>query len=116
MGLDMFLNKVENNTRTEFAYWRKANQIHNWFVENIQEGKDDCGTYQVSGRKLKELVNLCKEVLQNFKQAEELLPTREGFFFGSTAYDEDYYEDLHNTIEQLKDIDDEDIYEYTSSW
>ena len=25
------------------AYWRKANQIHNWFVTNIQGGNDNCG-------------------------------------------------------------------------
>ena len=26
----------------EVMYWRKANYIHNWFVENIQNGSDDC--------------------------------------------------------------------------
>ena len=46
----------------EAGYWRKANQIHKWFVDNVQEGIDDCGNYDVSIDKLKELLSLCKKV------------------------------------------------------
>ena len=46
----------------EAAYWRKANQIHNWFVENVQDGNDDCREYYVSVEQLKELLQLCKKV------------------------------------------------------
>ena len=34
------------------GYWRKANQIHKWFVDNIQAGKDDCGYYPVTSENL----------------------------------------------------------------
>ena len=34
------------------ATWRKANQIHNWFVENIQGGEDDCKEYYVSSENI----------------------------------------------------------------
>ena len=44
------------------AYWRKANAIHNWFVNNIQEGEDDCKEYYVSTEDLQKLLDLCKEV------------------------------------------------------
>ena len=44
------------------GYWRKANQIHKWFVDNIQNGNDDCGDYDVSIDQLKGLLKLCKEV------------------------------------------------------
>ena len=44
------------------GYWRKANQIHKWFVDNVQEGVDDCKEYYVSVEKLKELLDICKEV------------------------------------------------------
>lgn len=55
--------------------------------------------------------------------AEEILPTQSGFFFGSTNYDQWYYEDLINTKEQLEtilaEIDehniDEEMY-YQASW
>lgn len=44
------------------AYWRKANQIHKWFVDNIQEGNDDCKSYYVGGDQLQELLKLCKQI------------------------------------------------------
>ena len=46
------------------GYWRKANAIHNWFVQNVQDGKDDCGSYYVSREQLKELQAECYKVLQ----------------------------------------------------
>jgi hypothetical protein len=101
-----------------YAYWRKANQIHNWFVQNIQGGQDDQEDYTVLGSQLLELVDICKEVLskrdENF--SKENLPTVDGFFFGSTSYDEYYYTDLEETIEKLKDVQPNDEYTYGSSW
>lgn len=97
----------------EAAYWRKANQIHDWFVNNVQNGKDDCRAYEVSVTQLKTLVGLCKQILNKedgtgentrVELAKELLPTQDGFFFGDTNYDEYYFQDLENTIEQLEPI------------
>lgn len=105
--------------RAELGYWRKANHIHQWFVENVQGGEDDCGNYYVEREQLQTLVDLCKEVLENRGTANEKLPTASGFFFGSTEYDDYYYQDLELTISQLEkaialpvnwDI------EYHSSW
>ena len=47
----------------DLGYWRKANQIHRWFVENVQDGTDDCGEYEVSKEQLEELLDICREVL-----------------------------------------------------
>lgn len=116
MGLDMFLLDQE---RLEIGYWRKANQIHNWFVENIQEGIDDCGDYPVTISQLDELKSLCQEVLDNKEKAEELLPTRAGFFFGSIEYDDYYFDELIDTIRIIDDIkNDNEITEisYVASW
>ena len=44
------------------AYWRKANQIHNWFVQNVQGGVDECQPSDVSIEQLRELVEICKKV------------------------------------------------------
>lgn len=33
--------KVKEITE-EVGYWRKANAIHGWFVDNVQKGNDDC--------------------------------------------------------------------------
>ncbi len=45
------------------GYWRKANAIHQWFVTNVQDGKDDCGEYYVTEDKLRQLLELCNRVL-----------------------------------------------------
>lgn len=52
------------------GYWRKANQIHNWFVENIQDGVDDCNYHrEVTEEDLEELLDLCKRVLNSCEMA-----------------------------------------------
>ena len=47
----------------QVGYWRKANAIHSWFVENVQGGVDDCGTYDVEREHLVRLRDLCQEVI-----------------------------------------------------
>ncbi len=102
----------------EVGYWRKQNQIHRWFVENIQHGEDNCGEYYVSSEKLAELLELCQKVKADNSLAEELLPSASGFFFGGTEYDEWYFNGIDNTIEILKEAleDERGEYYYTSSW
>ena len=130
MGLDMYLYGRKDNyhlteynigrigIQVEVGYWRKANQIHKWFVDNVQDGVDNCATYYVDISQLRKLKSLCEKVLHDNTLAEELLPVSDGFFFGSTQYDEFYFHDLQNTI----DIIDKclkleyDYYEYSSSW
>ena len=109
------LDKVTFVTES-VAYWRKANQIHNWFVENVQDGEDDCRKYHVHFEKLQELVDTCVKVLDNHSLAKELLPTREGFFFGDTEYNKYYYKQLEDTVEALKDLKDNGDYYYEASW
>jgi len=108
------------NIEEEVGYWRKANQIHRWFVENVQNGVDNCGEYSVSKSELETLRNICTEVVNDHSKAEELLPSAAGFFFGNTNYDEWYYNDVEHTIEIIDKIFSEsdgnqDIY-YSSSW
>lgn len=112
------------------GYWRKANSIHQWFVDNCQDGIDECQETTVSKSKLVELLDLCKRVrekkthsLEKGLEPELALPTQAGFFFGSTDYDGWYWEDIDRTIEILSGILNEkgiDNYEvsfiYHSSW
>lgn len=47
----------------EVGYWRKSNQIHNWFVEHVQDGEDDCDYHrEVTEDDLLELLETCKKV------------------------------------------------------
>lgn len=144
MSLDMYLNKktyvgssrnklkitgVKSRidiARVEYivediAYWRKANAIHRWFVNNVQEAKDDCKPYNVSIDQLKKLLELCKQVQKEPDKAPELLPTQDGFLFGSTEYDARYFQSIGYTVDviwaELKDYDDQSQeYDYQSSW
>ena len=153
MGLDMYLIKNKDfGFGKEVFYWRKANAIHSWFVQNVQNGNDDCELYPVSKEKIQDLLSLCKKVVKeselipgkvivsySFKNgksvpnyedgfvvsnpsvAKDILPTKSGFFFGSTEYDEYYVHDLKETIKActriLKEFDfDHDTLYYHSSW
>ena len=102
----------------EAMYWRKSNQIHKWFVDNVQKGTDDCGNYDVSREQIEELRQLILKVLDT-KNAT-LLPPQEGFFFGSKTVDDYYWQDLRDTEEKLgkvlEDLTDNWSFEYHSSW
>jgi hypothetical protein len=105
----------------EAIYWRKGNAIHAWFVKNAQNGNDDCGYYYVSIDQLKELENICDQILLDRNRAIELLPPQPGFFFGSTDLDEYYYKDIEETKGKISKllatpgINNWDFY-YHSSW
>ena len=145
MGLDMYLSakrylwekdregiKVSSfdipapleldEVRCRAAYWRKANQIHGWFVRNVQDDTDDCGSYEVSRDDLQALVDLCRKVLANRKLAAKLLPPNEGFFFGGYEYDDYYFNELQRTADELVALlealpkDSGWCFEYQSSW
>lgn len=106
--------------QVKIGYWRKANAIHDWFVQNCQDGNDDCRESYVSIEQLEELRKICQMVLDNHALASEHLPTTSGFFFGSTEYDELYFQDLQSTVEiidnALSKIGDEWTFTYQSSW
>ena len=110
--------KVKTIT-VEAGYWRKSNQIHNWFVANVQEGKDECQDSYVSREQLKELREVCQKVLDNNELAEQLLPTASGFFFGGTEYDQWYFNDLEETIKIIDNallMPEQWDFNYRSSW
>lgn len=106
--------------KMKVAYWRKVNAVHGWFVDNCQNGEDDCRSAYVSRETLQELLDICKKVTDNHSLAEELLPVAQGFFFGSYEYDDYYFGDIAETIDMLTSVlantpTDWD-FEYQSSW
>ena len=131
------------------AQWRKANAIHRWFVENVQDGKDECQESYVSTEQLQTLLTTVESVLNAIKVtdgdahngtawdqngrteeyepgriitnpevAHTLLPTKSGFFFGGTDYDEFYIQDLEYTRDTIKSIlaEEDSEYYYRASW
>lgn len=101
------------------GYWRKANAIHKWFVDNVQDGRDECQASYVSRDKLRELKSACEAILNNNVKAPEILPTASGFFFGDISYDEWYFQDIKQTITVIDNalkLPDSWGFEYQSSW
>ena len=135
MGLDMnvYATNGENLTQDDpygeddlwqdlnSWYWRKANQVHKWMVENVQHGEDNCGVYEVDINQLRELKDIVEEIIADPSKAPDLLPTESGFFFGSQEYDEWYREDMELTLQNLNEMLEEyksgpTRFFYTSSW
>jgi len=114
------------NIEERVIYWRKANQIHAWFVKNCQDGVDECQESEVSREQLQELCDACRVVLMSKgkknakKVANENLPPQEGFFFGTAEIDEYYYQDIEHTMNELfKILVKEDVeadFYYRASW
>lgn len=97
-------NFMSKTTEYQVAYWRKANAVHQYFIDNCAEGVDDCKPIWVGIEDLKKLVTICREIIADPTKAQEKLPTQTGFFFGSAKYDEYYLQDLEDTVEQLEPI------------
>lgn len=132
----------------EIGYLRKVNSVHNWIIQNVADGVDNCQEIYLSETDMKELLTTINTVLESCELvdgiinngytfengekkmntekgkvvkdssvAEELLPNTEGFFFGSTDYDEWYVNDLKEAKEILETAVSEagSIY-YRASW
>lgn len=113
----------------QVGYWRKANAIHQWFVDHCQDGVDDCRNAYVSREQLAELRDLCRSLMSAYETDPEAataragteLPPQSGFFFGSTDTDDGYWQDLRETANLLTAALDENgdgwgEFQYHSSW
>ena len=120
LGLDQFDSDDSSITvSVTVGYWRKANAIHKWFVDNVQDGVDECQYSYVSRDKLLELKSACEAVHSNCTKAPEILPTQDGFFFGDTSYDEWYFQDIEQTIKIIDaalKLPNSWDFEYHASW
>lgn len=119
------------NISVYVGYWRKANAIHRWFVTNVQDGDDDCGSYYVSREDLSSLKDICERILSLKNSgasvldvvglALDILPPQSGFFFGNAEVNDWYFEDLQYTYDLLSELLFDPKYEpfdfeYRSSW
>lgn len=123
---------------TYSLYWRKANHIHNWFVENVHHGDDNQEDFSVSKEDLIALKETLEKATEIYNKAtfsstgafldpsvpeklEELLPTRGGFFFGDTSYSGSYHSYNESTLKDIKtilaEVDfDKYMFVYSASW
>lgn len=102
-------------------YWRKANQIHGWFVDHVQDGVDECKEHDVSHDDLRALLEICKRVKANPAEAEKILPPTGGFFFGTYEIDDYYMEQIDYTMKALEALlaalpESDYEFSYRASW
>lgn len=62
---------------SEVGYWRKANAIHKWFVDNVQDGIDNCEYYEVTKEQLEELLEVCIKVREGSKLVKGMIKNGE---------------------------------------
>jgi hypothetical protein len=86
----------------EMAYWRKFNALHNWFVERLQSGIDECQLSEIDEDTLVSLIDELKAASRG-EFVEDLEPVS-GFFFGSTEKDQYYYECINDALHLFGDV------------
>ena len=88
----------------EVMYWRKANAIHNWFVQNCQNGVDECQETYIPRDQIEALLITLRNIVSDPSLAKDLLPPTSGFFFGSTELDDWYWDNVKRTIPVLEQL------------
>ena len=115
MGLDIYFTKRKEE---EIGYFRKVNFLVKYF-ENLGFDVENQTPFKINKYDVKDLLNRCDQVLKNHDKAPELLPTMGLFFFGNTEYNEDYFNDVKEVKDYIKNIllpefdnlsDEEEIY------
>lgn len=116
-GVADFISPDTPSATVEFvvAYWRKAHTIHQWFVTQVQDGKDECLPHYVRREKLEELRAACLLALGRPTPGAGVvtLPS-------ATGYDEGWYqqslEDTVAQIDRVLDMPSDWSFYYRSSW
>ena len=82
------------------AYFRKVNFLFKYFEDR---GKMVDQYYAfVESEDIEDIIYKCEQVLNDHSLAHSLLPTQDGFFFGSTDYDDWYFSDVKDCLRQMK--------------
>ena len=104
-GLEEYIRKrnfISAYKEYQVGYFRKFNALHQWIVDKCGHGIDECQQIYISDNQLGELYDTLLQVSHDHSKASELLPSQSGFFFGSTEYDDWYYEDVEEAIKFLE--------------
>ena len=96
MVLDIYFRKVR---REEIGYFRKVNFLIAFFEDYYEQEVQNCKDFYIEKVAVEELISRCKKVLADHTLAPDLLPTKAGFFFGSTEYDDYYYNQVQSVLD-----------------
>ena len=82
------------------AYFRKVNFLFKYY-EDRGKMYDQCYAF-TDADDIDDIIDKCEQVLKDHSLAAYLLPTQDGFFFGSTDYDDWYFSDVKDCLKQMK--------------
>lgn len=85
----------------QIGYFRKFNALHSYLCD-LDGGIDECQEILVSKDNLIDLLSALNTVDEDHSEAKDLLPTQSGFFFGSTKYDDWYFDSVKDAIEMCE--------------
>lgn len=97
------IKKIEKNTEDVIYVgdFRKVNFLMSFFNYT-----GNCEYIEIRKEQVEELIQNCEDVLfwRGKTISEKLLETTPGFFFGSTDYDEYYYQKVQNVLDTFKPL------------
>jgi hypothetical protein len=104
---------------TECGYFRKFNALHTYIVNTFGD-EDNCQPIYIAKSGVEQILANLKEIQEDHDEAQSIMPTQRGFFFGSTDYDEWYFRDVEEAITMFTDVlavlEDDDCLIYQASW
>ena len=89
------LNDIDCENFEFLAYFRKVNFLFEFFSGSLNEEET---TAVITRGEMETLIDNCEFVLNNRDKASEILPTCDGFFFGSLDYDDYYFESVAKVL------------------
>ena len=131
---------ASKTTTYKIGYWRKFNALHYYIINHFAYGKDEGQKIYLLKSDLLEILEVLKKVEKSFETAkikeekddyiiyenpiaEKLLPTKDGFFFGSLDYDNFYLDDIKISIKIFEEVlklleerPEEYVIYYQASW
>ena len=99
MGLD--IRVIREKPETEVLRYWKINFLYAYFEPEKVEG---VWKASVTKAKATKLVEKCRKVLEDHSLAEKELPTKAGLFWGSTAYDVEYFARVEVVMESFEEL------------
>ena len=105
---------------TEVWTGRKENHIQSAIAEITGQEIQNCDYLFLTKKQVQTLLGRLEQVAADHSKAAEILPTQAGFFFGGTGYDEWYFRDIEQELEDftkiLNEWDDSARYAYWAWW
>lgn len=97
---EMVKKQVEGHYEPYDAYFRKVNFLFKYY-EDRGKMYNQCYAF-TDADDIDDIIDRCEQVLKGHNLAHRLLPSQDGFFFGSTEYDDWYFSDVKDCLKQMK--------------